>query len=118
MGKRSARFAILLAAVAASLLAVAAGAGAAHRRTVNVVTTASNAKLGKTILVNTRGRTLYHLQGETTHHWMCTGSCTSLWPPLLVPSRARHAKLGKVSGLGKAKRPDGRLQVTYKGLPL
>jgi predicted lipoprotein with Yx(FWY)xxD motif len=118
MRKTLTRLGIVVAGAMAVLLVIVATSGAAHHRTVNVVKTAQNTSLSETILVTMHGRTLYHLTGETTTHWMCARSCTSLWPPLLVPSRARHSKLGKVRGLGKARRPDGKLQVTYKGHPL
>jgi len=50
----------------------------------------------------------------------CTGICLKQWPPLIVKSRA--AVPGRLPGVkgtfGVVRRPDGRLQVTYKGLAL
>jgi predicted lipoprotein with Yx(FWY)xxD motif len=102
----------LLAVVA--LAATAAMALAAGQ----VVKTRTDASLG-TMLVNAKGRTLYHLQGETVHHFMCKGTaCTGLWPPLTVKSKSAIAH-AHVKHLGTVKRPDShKLQVTYKGEPL
>jgi predicted lipoprotein with Yx(FWY)xxD motif len=102
-----------------ALLAVAAAATAAMAATGKaVVKTRVDATLG-TILVNAKERTLYHLQGETAHHFMCTdAACTGLWHPLVVKSSSAIAH-SKVKHLGTAKRPDNhKLQVTYKGEPL
>ena len=51
---------------------------------------------------------------------MCTGSCASVWPPLLTTKKAK-LKAGpaiRAAKLGRIKRPDGRYQVTYFGFPL
>jgi len=81
-----------------------------------VVKSASNSTLG-TILVNGQGLTLYHLSAEQNGKFICTSSaCTSVWHPLTVASGS--APSGEVGSLGTVKRPDGTLQVTYKGMPL
>lgn len=71
--------------------------------------------LGKTVLVNRAGLTLYSLSAETHGRFICAGACTSLWHPLVVTSG--HKATG-ATGLGTIRRPDGRTQVTYKGKPL
>jgi predicted lipoprotein with Yx(FWY)xxD motif len=50
----------------------------------------------------------------------CTGECARVWPPLLVRSRsAVPSRLAGVRGVfGVVRRPDGKLQVTHRGLPL
>ena len=50
----------------------------------------------------------------------CTGKCARDWPPLLVRSRsAVPSRLAGVRGaFGVVRRPDGKLQVTHRGLPL
>jgi len=50
----------------------------------------------------------------------CTGQCARVWPPLVVTSRAAvPATIRGVNGkFGVVKRADGRLQVTFRGLPL
>ena len=68
-----------------------------------------------TILVNSKGLSLYRLSGEKKGHFICTGSCTQLWHPLRP--RKGHSPTG-VNNLGTVKRPDGSKQITYKGHPL
>jgi predicted lipoprotein with Yx(FWY)xxD motif len=80
-----------------------------------VVKTASNS-LG-TILVDSQGMTLYHLSGEQNGKFICTSSaCVGVWHPLIAPSSG--APSGEGVSLGTVKRPEGTVQVTYKGTPL
>jgi predicted lipoprotein with Yx(FWY)xxD motif len=80
-----------------------------------VVKTASNA-LG-TVLVNNQGMTLYHLSGEQGGKFICTSTaCLGVWHPLIAPSSG--APSGAVGSLSTVKRPEGTVQVTYKGTPL
>jgi predicted lipoprotein with Yx(FWY)xxD motif len=50
----------------------------------------------------------------------CTGQCAVVWPPLVVKSRsAVPPTMPNVKGrFGVVRRPDGRLQVTFRGLAL
>ncbi|MGC2374428.1 MAG: hypothetical protein WA484_11205 [Solirubrobacteraceae bacterium] len=60
--------------------------------------------------------TLYHLSGEHNGKFICTSSaCVRIWHPLSVASGTPS---GTVGSLGTVKRPDGTVQVTYKGMPL
>ena len=87
--------------------------GATHLR---VVMTAMNKTLGQKVLVNRNGHTLYSLSVERHGRFICTTSaCLSLWKPLTV--RKGVVPTG-VSKLTVVKRPDGRLQVAYRGAPL
>jgi predicted lipoprotein with Yx(FWY)xxD motif len=71
---------------------------------------------GKTLLVNRRGMTLYHLSVERKGHFICTSSaCLAEWHPLVV---ARGVTPTGAKSLSVVKRPDGRRQVAYKGGPL
>jgi predicted lipoprotein with Yx(FWY)xxD motif len=80
-----------------------------------VVKTASNS-LG-TILVDSQGMTLYHLSGEQNGKFICTSTaCLGVWHPLIAPSSG--APSSEVGSLGTVKRPEGTMQVTYKGTPL
>jgi predicted lipoprotein with Yx(FWY)xxD motif len=109
---------LLAAALVAGLLAAfyavnANGAGAGSKR---VVMTAKNKTLGKTILVNLQGLTLYSLSVERHGRFICKNTaCTSIWKPLLV---RKGTKPTGVTGLGTVKRPTGQIQVTYHGGPL
>jgi len=61
--------------------------------------------------------TLYRLSGEHAGKWICTSSeCVKIWHPLTAS--AGQAPKGSVSSLGTVKRPDGMMQITYKGMPL
>ena len=69
-----------------------------------------------TVLTDGAGRTLYWYAEDTAAKADCTGSCASLWPALMGTP---HAASGvKLTGLGTLHRPDGSVQVTYKGHPL
>jgi predicted lipoprotein with Yx(FWY)xxD motif len=85
-----------------------------------IVTAATNATLSKKVILNTHGRTLYSLKPETTHHLLCTGVCLKAWFPLTVKSTHTKLVAGKgVQGhLAVFKRPEGKLQVTLRGMPL
>jgi predicted lipoprotein with Yx(FWY)xxD motif len=82
-----------------------------------VVKDASNTTLGATVLVDAHGLTLYHLSGEGSGKWICTSTgCIQAWHPLSAPSGASLS--ASIGSLGTTKRPDGTIQVTYKGTPL
>ena len=73
------------------------------------------------VLVDTDGMTLYYLKTETPGNIMCTGSCATAWPPLLLPPGETAATAGSgvdASKLGTITRPDGGTQVTFDGKPL
>ncbi len=50
----------------------------------------------------------------------CKGACARAWPPLVVRSRAQvPTRIAGIPGrFGVVRRPDGRLQVTHRGLPV
>jgi len=50
----------------------------------------------------------------------CTRSCARAWPPLIVRSRASVPRTirGIPGRFGTIRRPDGRWQVTHRGLPV
>jgi predicted lipoprotein with Yx(FWY)xxD motif len=104
----------LVAVLAGSLLVQAAAAGSAAR--ARVVMTVKNPRLGKTVLVDRKGLTLYSLSVERRGKFICANSaCLSFWTPLVVPKGTTPTG---VAGLGTIRRPDGRIQVTYRGGPL
>lgn len=84
------------------------------------VSTASVGSVG-TVLVDSRGFTLYYLKSEPSGSITCTGSCATNWPPLVLPSGTTTPTAGtgvKAGDLGTIMRPDGGTQVTYKGKAL
>jgi predicted lipoprotein with Yx(FWY)xxD motif len=116
-----------LPAVAASLLIAACGSSSSSNTTSSTASTQPGAQTSSsvktassslgTILVDSRGMTLYHLSGEQNGKFICTSTaCLGVWHPLIAPSSG--APSGEVGSLGTVKRPEGTLQVTYKGAPL
>jgi predicted lipoprotein with Yx(FWY)xxD motif len=122
---------VLIPTVAASLLLAACGSSSSSKSSTGtssqpasaqssasgaLVKTASNTKLGTTILVDAQGMTLYSLSAEHSGKFICTtAECVGVWHPLTV---AAGSTPSGASSLGTVKRPDGTEQVTYKGLPL
>ena len=47
--------------------------------------------LGKTVLTNNGGRTLYSLSVEKHGRFICTGSCTSTWKPPTLERSFEHS---------------------------
>ena len=108
----------LYALAIAALLAMSAIAApmALAKGSKTVAGEASAPKLHKTVLTNTKGLTLYTLSGETKGKFICTtAECLKAWPPLLV-TRGTTPK-GPVK-LGTIKNPEGKTQVTFKGMPV
>jgi predicted lipoprotein with Yx(FWY)xxD motif len=108
----SIRLVLCATALAALLVPAIAGAGQASKR---VAKQTANATLGHTILITTKGRTLYSLSAETNGRFICTGACLSTWHPLVVPAAVKPTGPVKLDTID---RPDGRTQVTFKGRPL
>jgi predicted lipoprotein with Yx(FWY)xxD motif len=81
-----------------------------------VVVKSASSSLG-TILVDSQGMTLYHLSGEQGGKFICTSTaCLGVWHPLIASAGSEPS--GEVGSLGTVKRPEGTMQVTYKGTPL
>ncbi len=70
------------------------------------------------VIVDSKGRTLYLFEKDTSRRSACSGQCAQFWPPLLTHG-APAARAGvKQSLLGRIKRANGSQQVTYAGHPL
>jgi predicted lipoprotein with Yx(FWY)xxD motif len=107
-------FLVPAVALIAALLLATGIAGATSFAGKTVVKAAGNVAADAGYLTNVRGRTLYTLSNERKR-FACKGACLKSWPPLLIPADVKP--VGPVK-LGVGKRPDGRVQVTYRGLPL
>jgi predicted lipoprotein with Yx(FWY)xxD motif len=108
--------ALLAACGSSSTTSTATKSSAPAASAGSVVKTASNSTLGSTVLVDSKGLTLYHLSVEPGK-WICTTTaCLQAWHPLTVATSA--APSGTVGSLATVKRPGNTLQVTYKGMPL
>lgn len=108
---------IMALALVVAVAALLAGAAlAATTKTKTVAKERDNAALGKTVLTTMKGRTLYSLSAEKKGRFICADAgCLAAWKPLVV---AKGVKPKGPVKLGAVKRPDGRRQVTFKGLPL
>lgn len=103
---------VLLTLAALALVVVSEAAGQSSKRVVKEM---ENTTLEHTVLTTLKGKTLYSLSVETKGKFTCTGTCLASWTPLLIPKGVKPK--GPVK-LGTVKRPNGKTQVTFKGLPL
>jgi predicted lipoprotein with Yx(FWY)xxD motif len=117
---------ITAAALLFSALAVQANAGRVGASSSRaLVKNAYNKKLGKRIVVDSAGRTLYMFTIDTNgKDTVCTPQgpygveCPLIWPALTSAGSPRAGKGIKASLLGVYKRRDGKRQVTYNRHPL
>jgi predicted lipoprotein with Yx(FWY)xxD motif len=122
---RRIHFAIVVAAVAGFASAALVGFAVAKTLTLQVakgasVTNQSGSTKTENIVINSKGRAVYTLSGDTTRHPKCTkaNGCFSFWPPVTVSSAKSLSKAPGVKGkLGTFKR-NGITQVTLGGHPL
>jgi predicted lipoprotein with Yx(FWY)xxD motif len=117
-----ATFAIALVSTACGSTAYSSGGyGAPIASTATGVAAAPvgirHTSLGR-VIVDSKGRTLYLFEKDTSRRSACSGQCAQFWPPLLTHG-APVARAGvKQSLLGRIKRANGSQQVTYAGHPL
>jgi predicted lipoprotein with Yx(FWY)xxD motif len=111
------RACLVLLVAALTALAVGASSGVAGSRQVTKAATVSTKKVGKlgTILVNSKGFTLYMFVPDKQKKVTCKGNCAVVWPPLKV-------KKGQAPTAGGAAKQnllgtDGTV-VTYNRWPL
>ncbi|MGZ4299818.1 MAG: COG4315 family predicted lipoprotein, partial [Solirubrobacteraceae bacterium] len=122
---RRVHVAIVIAAFAGLLSAALVGMAVAKTLTLRVangasVTNQSGSTKTESIVVNTKGRAVYTLSGDTTKNPKCTkaNGCFAFWPPVTVSSAKNLSKQAGVKGkLGTFKR-NGLIQVTLGGHPL
>jgi predicted lipoprotein with Yx(FWY)xxD motif len=78
---------------------------------------AADTPLG-TVLVDTRGRTVYQFAADSPGHSSCVGSCAQYWPPVPAPATLPASLPGVTGTLGSITRADGSRQLTVDGWPL
>jgi predicted lipoprotein with Yx(FWY)xxD motif len=84
-----------------------------------VISAAKSSDLGRTILVDSRGNTLYLFEkDDEPDESYCKGGCASVWPPATTSGKPTARGGVDASKLGTLKRDDGTTQVTYAGHPL
>jgi len=71
------------------------------------------------VLVDAKGDALYSPDQEASGMILCKGSCTSIWVPLTLSAGAKPTGAGRLNTmLDTVHRPDGGVQITYRGKPL
>jgi predicted lipoprotein with Yx(FWY)xxD motif len=101
------------------LLGFLAATGSTAFGSTNATTTVAlhSTSLGK-VLVAKNGHTLYLFTADKHGKSTCAGQCATFWPPLVSATKPTAGAGLKASLLGRTKRADGRMQVTYAGHPL
>jgi len=111
----------LAVAALAALAGTALGSGASSTRSATTVRigTGKIPKLG-TVLVNSKGRTLYMFVPDKQRKVTCVGACAAIWPPVKLPAGMKAAASGavKASLLGSDRDRAGGRVVTYNRWPL
>jgi predicted lipoprotein with Yx(FWY)xxD motif len=107
----------LLAVVAVLVAGLFAGSGIAAVRHATKAATVNTRKVGKlgTILVNSKGFTLYMFVPDHQKKVTCKGSCAVVWPPLKVKAGQKPTAGGAAKK--KLLGTDGTV-VTYNRWPL
>jgi predicted lipoprotein with Yx(FWY)xxD motif len=86
------------------------------------VKTADKTVAGKSqsILVDSKGLTLYYFTPDKGGTVTCTAACAQNWPPLTLPSGVSSptGDKGVTGKLATIPNPAGGTQVTYNGWPL
>jgi predicted lipoprotein with Yx(FWY)xxD motif len=101
---------LVLAGGAASL-----GSASSHARP----TLASGRSSYGTILFDGKGHALYAFtRDKRGGASRCYGDCAAAWPVYYARTALRAGKGVKLALIGKVRRSDGKLQVTYNGWPL
>jgi predicted lipoprotein with Yx(FWY)xxD motif len=93
----------------------AAPSSAASTATPVAITTKHD-KLGTILAAGPKRLTVYMFGADKTGSSSCSGSCTSVWPPVTGKPTASGQAVS--ASLGTITRTDGTIQATYKGHPL
>jgi len=117
--------AMLLAAAVGFATAALVGVAIARTFTLQVaknakVTNQTGVTTRENIVVNSGGRAVYDLTGDSKKHPKCTkaNGCFRFWPPVTVSSPKKLSKAPGISGKLGIWRRNGFLQVTLGGHPL
>ncbi len=70
------------------------------------------------ILVGDGSRTLYIFLKDQKETSTCNDACAKKWPPVLTEGKPEIGQGLDSKLVGTAKRKDGMMQLTYKGMPL
>jgi predicted lipoprotein with Yx(FWY)xxD motif len=106
---------VAFAATDARGAAPASGSAAASMAPATVAVRSS--RFGK-VLFDGRNRVLYAFTKDPRGKSVCYSSCATAWPPYIVKGTLHAGTGASAALLGKTKRRDGRMQLTYAGRPL
>jgi predicted lipoprotein with Yx(FWY)xxD motif len=114
--------ALLLAACGGGSSYSTSGAGNSAKKTPTAHAVGSQTLMtGKTsagtVLVDSKGMTLYAFGADSPGTSNCTGSCASYWPPASVSGSVTQTS-DVTAKLGTIKRSDGTTQLTVNGWPV
>ena len=127
MGSRWIGIAGIVAAVVVAVACFGGSASASQARVAGAVHVAKGAtvqtrKVGRlgTILVNSRGLTLYMFVPDKQKRVTCKGQCAVIWPPLKLKAGQKPTAGGaaRKALLGSDPNPSGGRVVTYNRWPL
>jgi predicted lipoprotein with Yx(FWY)xxD motif len=96
----------------------ATGASATTTTTAGALVSTKRVKLGTVLATGPKQRTVYLFEGDKGSASACSGSCARVWPPVTTTGNPRAGGAAAAASLGTIKRPDGSMQVTYRGHPL
>ena len=123
MGTRKVSVRIVgIAALAAVVAVVAPQGGVASARHLTKGATVQTRKISGlgTVLVNSRGLTLYMFAPDKQKRVTCKGQCAVIWPPLKLKAGQKPTAGGaaRKALLGSDPNPSGGRVVTYNHWPL
>ncbi len=74
----------------------------------------------ETVLVDSRGLTLYYFTPDKGGKVTCTGGCAQAWPPLKLTAGATPPQTpgGLTGSIATVTSPDGGQQITFNGFPV
>jgi predicted lipoprotein with Yx(FWY)xxD motif len=81
-----------------------------------VTITTKHDKFGTVLAAGSKQLTVYLFEADHSTKSTCMSACASAWPP--VVGKPQASKQAQSADLSTTTRPDGQLQVTYKGHPL
>jgi predicted lipoprotein with Yx(FWY)xxD motif len=108
---------VALGASAAFASIAAALAVANATKTSGATVAVAKSRLGS-ILVDSKGITLYDFVKDKGGASSCYGACAALWPPLITKGTPHAGRGVRASLLGTTRRKDGKVEVTYNRHPL
>ncbi len=82
------------------------------------ISSTSNKELGKTILTDSSGGTLYLFEKDEADESYCDGACAKVWSPVATSGGTKAAGGVDPSRLSTLQRDDSTTQVVYDGHPL